>query len=207
MHDTPRDKKTRHSGRHGELILIRHAQSEWNAAGRWQGHADPSLSALGHEQAAMLAAELAAEPIDRIYASDLLRARQTADALAARLALEVEVDTAFRELDVGRWSGLVREEIEASDAALLAEFETGDPSIRPGGGETRGELRQRARDRVALIAAEHPGERVVIVSHLGFIRALIPDAEPDNASALVVSMERALTARQLAGEAGPASPL
>lgn len=204
LHNT----KTRPSRRHGELILIRHAQSEWNAAGRWQGHADPPLSALGHEQAAMLAAELAAEePIDCIYASDLLRARQTADAVAVRLALEVKVDTAFRELDIGRWSGQVRAEIEGSDAALLSEFETGDPSIRPGGGETRGELRQRARDRVALIAAEHSDERVLIVSHLGFIRALIPDAEPENASALVVSMERALTARQPAGEAGPASPL
>jgi len=206
MH-TPHDTQNRHSGRHGQLILIRHAQSEWNAAGRWQGHADPPLSVLGHEQAAMLAAELATEPIDRIYASDLLRARQTADALAVRLALEVDIDLAFRELDVGRWSGLVRAEIEASDATLLAEFETGDPSIRPGGGETRGELRQRARDRVALLAAEHPGERIVIVSHLGFIRALIPDAEPANASALVVSMERALTARQSTEEAGPVSPL
>lgn len=193
---------------HGsELILIRHAQSQWNAVGRWQGHADPALTPLGHEQADALASEFAGERVHRIYSSDLLRARQTAEALAARLALDFEVDPTFRELDVGCWSGLTRDEIEARDPALLAAFETGDPSVRPGDGETRAELRQRARDRVALLAAEHPGERIAVVTHLGFIRALLPDAQPANASAMVVSMKRALTARRVRDEAGLSGPL
>ena len=91
---------------------------------------------------------------------------------------------------------MVREQIEASEPELLREFDSGDPGVRPGGGETRGELRQRARERVQLLAHEHAGERVVVVTHLGFIRALLPDAEPENASALRVSMREALTARQ-----------
>ncbi len=195
-------------GHRGELILIRHAQSEWNAAGRWQGHADPPLSALGHDQAAKLADELADQvTCDRIYASDLQRARQTAEPIAKRLGLSIETDAAFRELDVGRWAGLTREEIHDREPQLLAEFETGDPNVRPGSGETRAELRQRARDRIALMAAEHPHERVIIVTHLGFVRALLPDAEPENASALKVSMERALTARQPGVEAERVGPL
>jgi alpha-ribazole phosphatase/probable phosphoglycerate mutase len=191
----------------GQLILIRHAQSEWNAAGRWQGHADPKLTPLGEDQALKLAAELEGETADRIYASDLRRARQTAAPIAARLGLMVEVDPDLRELDVGRWSGLTREEIHTKEPDLLADFETGDPHIRPGSGETRAELRQRARDRMALMAAEHPGERIIIVTHLGFIRALLPDAEPENASALRVTMERALTAREPGAEAENVGPL
>jgi broad specificity phosphatase PhoE len=191
----------------GELILIRHAQSEWNAAGLWQGHADPPLSDLGREQAAKLAEESADLDASCIYSSDLRRARQTAEPLAARLGLEVVVDPNFRELDVGRWSGLTREQIEARDPELLAAFESGVPTVRPGGGETRAELRQRARDRVALIAAEHPGERIVVVTHLGFIRALLPGAEPTNASTMRVSVERALTARVPRGEGRQVGPL
>ncbi len=191
----------------GELILIRHAQSEWNAAGRWQGHADPPLSALGEEQALKLAAELAGERADRLFASDLRRALQTAEPIGARFDLAITIEDAFRELDVGRWSGLTREEIHAREPELLAEFETGDPHIRPGSGETRAELRQRARDRMALMAAEHPGERIIIVTHLGFIRALLPEAEPENASALRVSMERALTARDPGVAAEQVGPL
>lgn len=200
--------------RDGELILIRHAQSEWNAAGLWQGHADPPLSAKGRTQADTLAESIRTADeqhwsgVTAVYVSDLLRARETAAAVAGALGLEPVVDASFRELDVGRWSGLTREQIEASDADLLREFDSGDPYVRPGDGETRGELRQRARDRVTLMAHEHPGERVVVVTHLGFIRALLPDAQPENASATRVPMRTALTARKVAGStAGPSEAL
>jgi broad specificity phosphatase PhoE len=196
--------KAQHSG---ELILIRHAQSEWNALGRWQGHADPPLSPLGRTQAEALAESFGFDRVDALYVSDLRRAVETAMPLAKKLGLEATIDPVFRELDVGRWSGLVREEIEAREPELLREFDSGDPRVRPGGGETRGELRQRARERIALVAHEHAGERVVVVTHLGFIRALLPDAEPENASALRVSMHEALTARQPDHDSHPARAL
>jgi broad specificity phosphatase PhoE len=191
----------------GDLILIRHAQSEWNALGRWQGHADPPLSPLGRIQAEVLADSFGFDRVDALYVSDLRRALETAIPLGKRLGLEPVVDAAFRELDVGRWSGLVREEIEASEPELLREFDSGDPGVRPGGGETRGELRHRAHERIASMAHEHPGERIVLVTHLGFIRALLPDAEPENASALRVSMHEALTARQPEHDTHPARAL
>ena len=191
----------------GELILIRHAESEWNAAGRWQGHADPPLSLRGRAQAEALAKSFDTPDVAAIYVSDLGRACETAAPLAAKLGLRPRVDAAFRELDVGRWSGLTREQIEANDAELLAAFDTGDPAVRPGGGETRGELRQRARECVALIAHAHRGERVVVVTHLGFIRAVLPDAEPENASTLFVDVETALTARQPDTDTHPSKAL
>ncbi|MBA2326593.1 MAG: histidine phosphatase family protein, partial [Actinobacteria bacterium] len=71
------------------LFLVRHGESTWNADGRWQGQADPPLSALGEEQACDAAARLAAGGFSRVVASDLQRARRTAEILAEALGLPV----------------------------------------------------------------------------------------------------------------------
>ena len=194
-----------------EIFLVRHAESEWNASGLWQGHADPQLSEAGRGQLAELVArltqELAGERFSRIVCSDLLRARQTAEALGARFGLSVQSDPGLRELDVGDWSGLTRQEIEARD--LLAQFEAGDPDTRPPGGETRKEIRHRARFALRGIVNADAWGRIVVVSHLGLIRALLPGAEPGNAEFLRVAGADALTRRQRSefaeseAEAGP----
>ena len=165
-----------------ELLLIRHAESEWNASGRWQGHGDPPLSARGCEQAAQLASAMEGLPVDRLLCSDLRRAVQTAQALGAALKLDPEPTAVLRELNVGRWTGLTREEIEQSDADLLQAFLTEDPLVRPGGdeGETRTELRRRVREAVQKLVSEHPNGRVAMVVHLGVVRALVPGSEPDH---------------------------
>jgi probable phosphoglycerate mutase len=172
------------------FLLIRHAQSEWNAAERWQGQGDPPLSARGREQAKALATELGAQRFDALLSSDLRRARETAEILGAALGLPPRVEPRLRELDVGRWSGLTRSEIEARDPALLGRFDAEDPDARPGGGETRREIRRRVRSAMAAIAAEHPGERLAVVTHLGVIRALLP-GHPDlpNAGFVEVSAD------------------
>ena len=168
-----------------ELLLVRHAQSEWNAVGRWQGHANPPLSPLGRVQARKLARrlerELAGQRVDRILCSDLERAHETARVLAHSLGLTPEPDIRLREIDVGKWSGLTREEIATRAPETLTRFETNDVDVRPGGGETRRELQARARSCVTEIVRAAPGERIVLVTHLGFLRALRPDAEPENA--------------------------
>ena len=178
------------------LLLVRHGQTPWNAAGRWQGHGDPGLSAVGRSQAVELAVELAAvmrrdsEPVwTRVMASDLRRARETAEILAESLALRVEVDNRLRELDVGEWTGLTRSEIEGRDRETLLAFESGDPTVRPGGGESRGEIRQRARALVRDLAKSFAGERLIVVTHLGVIRALLPGAEPGNTDRFQVVAE------------------
>ncbi|MGH0035452.1 MAG: histidine phosphatase family protein [Myxococcota bacterium] len=190
------------------LMLIRHAESLWNAAGRWQGHGDPPLSPEGVRQAEGLAASLQSERPDRLVASDLQRARQTAAALGRTWSLEPELDGRLRELDIGTWTGLRREEIAAREPEVLRRFDAGDPELRVGGGESRAAIRQRARAFVEHLVARYPGERIAIVTHLGFVRALIPDAEPGNVEVIRLRAGDLLQRRTLDAPASPpAGPL
>ncbi len=164
------------------LLLIRHAESSWNAAGRWQGHADPPLSDRGRRQAHALARELARETIDVLASSDLLRAAETAAIVGRARGLPPQLNPRLRELDLGDWEGLTRDEIERKAAALLRRFDDADPEVRPGGGENLRELEQRAVAAVSELVEANPGRCVAVVTHLGVIRALLPESEFDNAS-------------------------
>jgi len=182
-----------------EFWLVRHAETDWNQAGRWQGHADVPLSARGREQAEALAQQWADDSETRglspLFSSDLGRCVETAAALGRVLGLEPQVDSRLRELDVGDWSGRVRSEIEQSDPALLARFEAEDPAARPPGGETRSEIRERARQVIRDLAEGFPRSRIVVVTHRGLIRALLPDTDLGNAQCIRVSAIDALTRR------------
>lgn len=180
------------------FILIRHAQSTWNVAGRWQGHGDPPLSDVGLAQAERCAQRLAEMDLDAdlLVCSDLLRTRQTAEPIANALDLEAIPSAALRELDVGEWTGLTRDEIEARDPDLLAAFESADPNVRPGGGETRNEIRVRVRRVVERLGREHPGQCIVMVVHAGVIRALVPEADPGNTEIVEVNLADIREARQ-----------
>jgi len=154
------------------LLLLRHGQSTWNADGRWQGQADPPLSPLGEEQARDAARRLAPGQFCRVLASDLRRARRTAEILAEALGLPVEVDPDLREIDVGDWQGLTRAEIDRRAPGALADWSEGRSESTPGG-ETRTQLTDRARaalQRAAATAAA--GDRVLLVSHGALIRHL-----------------------------------
>jgi broad specificity phosphatase PhoE len=155
-----------------QLLLVRHGQSEWNALGRWQGQADPDLSALGREQAGDAARRLAGMEFAAVISSDLRRARATADILAGALGLPVGVDPDLREIDVGDWQGLTRAEIEAGWPGALADWSAGR-SESPPGGESRAHLVDRARVALArAAAAASPGDRLLVVSHGALIRHL-----------------------------------
>jgi probable phosphoglycerate mutase len=154
------------------LLLVRHGQSTWNAEGRWQGQADPPLSALGEQQAREAVARLAENPFTAVFSSDLRRARQTAEVLAGALGVEVQVDRGLREIDVGDWTGLTRAEIEARWPGELAAWSEGR-SESPVGGETRAHLVERARAALARIAgAAAPDDHVLLVTHGALIRHL-----------------------------------
>jgi probable phosphoglycerate mutase len=191
-----------------QVMLIRHAESLWNASGRWQGHGDPELSPTGSVQARALADTLRHPRPDLLVASDLLRARQTALELARVWGLEARLDARLRELDIGSWTGLGREEIAARDPDGLARFDAGDPDLRVGGRESRNAIRQRARSFVEELAAAHSGARIALVTHLGFVRALIPDAEPANAEVVELRAGELLRLRPMAAvDSAPAGPL
>jgi probable phosphoglycerate mutase len=143
------------------LLLVRHGQSIWNAAGRWQGQADPPLSELGIEQA-----EIAAKAIERpdaVWCSDLERARHTATIVAARHGLGVVSDARVRERAAGPWSGLTRDEIEEQFPGYLAD------GHRPPGFETDEALAQRSLGALRDFAAELDGGVGVVVTHGGVI--------------------------------------
>lgn len=174
------------------LLLIRHGQTSWNAAGLWQGHGDPELTLEGHAQAERLARSLREatdSPWTKVISSDLARARQTAEVVAERLSLPIESDLRLRELDVGTWSGLSRSEIASRDLETLLAFERGEPTIRPGGGESRIEIRERTHEFVCDLVNRSAGQSLIIVTHLGVIRALVPGAEPTNGEQIEVVAE------------------
>jgi broad specificity phosphatase PhoE len=151
------------------LLLARHGETDWNSERRWQGHVDRPLNGRGREQARALAAELVGRTIDAVYSSDLLRARETAEIVAAELGLQVRVDPRLREVDVGSWSGLVHTEIEASDPAGFRRWQDGGKGWEQG--ESYEEMGARVVAAVLELAAAHPGETLLVVTHGGSIRA------------------------------------
>jgi probable phosphoglycerate mutase len=158
------------------LLLIRHAESSWNAADRWQGHGDPPLSDRGVAQAKALVSELAPEKIDIIVSSDLRRAAETAATLAEARGIRSLLNPRLRELDIGDWEGLTRGQIERVAGDVLRRFDDGDLDVRPGGGENLREMAQRAQSAVSELVDAHPGRRLAIVTHLGVIRALFGES-------------------------------
>jgi probable phosphoglycerate mutase len=150
-----------------------------NAAGLWQGQADPPLSEEGRRQAGALARTLA--PIDLLVTSDLRRARETADILAAAVGAPVAPEPGLRELDVGAWSGLPHAEIATRWPAEHARFRAGDPGVRPGGGESRAMLRARVTAALRRWTARHPDGQLALVTHLGVLRVLAPGLVLPNA--------------------------
>ena len=151
------------------ILLIRHAQSEWNAAGRWQGQADPPLSTFGVEQAIGLAAHPLLAPADRFVTSDLQRARQTAAAIADDRP--IDVDAGLRELDVGSWSGRTRAAIEAAQPGAIDRYKAGETMWV--GGETLDEHATRARAVALRLAGWPDSDELAVVSHGGTIRILL----------------------------------
>ena len=156
------------------ILMARHGETDWNRDSRFQGHADTTLNDAGREQARALGERLADDGIVAIYTSPLLRARETAGIVAARLGLEVEALDALREVDVGSWSGLTRAEVEErfpDGFRRWLEFDHGWDD-----GESYDELGLRVLAALADLAGLHPGERVLVVSHGGPMRAALAAA-------------------------------
>ncbi len=152
------------------ILLARHGETDWNAARRWQGHTDRPLTDRGREQARALAERLDETPLECVYASDLTRARETARAVAERKGIELRTLPALREVDVGSWAGLTKAEAEARFPDAFGRWRDGH--IGWDDGETYEQMTERIVDAARRIAAGHPDEPVLVVSHAGPIRAL-----------------------------------
>jgi len=148
------------------LILARHGETDWNRENRFQGHADPPLNRDGRRQSAELAAALAGEGIARVYTSPLRRAHETAEIVAARLGLEVELVEALREIDVGAWSGLTRDEVAERFPDEFARWLDRAPHGYADG-ETYEALDARVIPALRALAHRHPTDTVLVVTHGG----------------------------------------
>lgn len=148
------------------IVLLRHGVTDWNADGRFQGHADIPINHTGREQAAAAAAALAGQGISRVYCSDLLRATETAQIVAGRLGLGVTRDERLREVDVGEWSGLSMEEAGRLEPDFWPALRQGRDFRRSATGETATESGVRVggalRDYASGAAAD---EVVLVVGH------------------------------------------
>lgn len=144
------------------VLLVRHGQSEWNALGRWQGQADPPLSELGLLQAAHAAGRVGA--VDAVVASDLERARHTAEIVAELIGVgPVLVDEGFRERHAGEWQGLTKAEIEEAWPGYLADRRR-PPAFEPDAG-----FRERLFAALGRVRAQVPHGDVLVVAHAGVV--------------------------------------
>ncbi len=158
---------------HTRVLVLRHGQTEWNASGRWQGHADPPLDRAGELQA-VAASELLGT-FDSVWASDLQRASRTAMIIAELLGIgPVQLDPRLRETHVGPWEGLTQHEVERGWPGFLAEHR------RPVGFEPYSAAAGRLLEALRDIAAPHPGGEVLAVSHGGVIRAACREIGADD---------------------------
>ena len=154
------------------IVLVRHGETDWNLERRFQGHADRPLNDTGHAQAAALAESLSGEHLDAVYTSPLQRASQTAAIVAARLGLAARPLEALREIHVGDWEGLTVDDVkERYPEHVATDWRSGWP-----GGETYDELSARVLPALVSLADDHPGERVLAVTHAGPVRAALSSA-------------------------------
>jgi alpha-ribazole phosphatase len=158
-----------------ELWLVRHGESTWNEARRFQGAKDAALSARGRAQAAALAAALPGRGIDAVYTSPLRRARETAAACARVLGLPLTEEDGLREVGLGDWEGLPVETVVARYGDHYWRWLLAPGDHPPPGGEPMGALAARMRQAVAAIAARHPAGRVLAVTHGGAIATFLCD--------------------------------
>ena len=151
------------------ILLVRHGQSQGNAEGRFGGHTPTPLSSRGRRQAEAAARALAREKITAIYSSDLLRAVETAEALARITGLEIERTTAFRERSVGVMEGLTFEEAATTHPEQYAALIRRDFEHILLGGESYRQMLDRALLKLDRVIEKHRGGRIAIFSHTGTI--------------------------------------
>lgn len=147
------------------LFLVRHGETDWNAAGRLQGHADRPLSERGREQAARAAERFAGIPFAAAVSSDLARARETASILGSSLGLEARPDPRLREIHFGKWEGLTLAEVRARSAGGRFVFDLDPLDARAPGGESARDVAARVFAAADDLARAAPGERVMLVAH------------------------------------------
>jgi probable phosphoglycerate mutase len=153
------------------IYLARHGQTAYNLEGRFQGQQAIPLDETGRAQALELAEHALTYGFRALWCSPLLRARETADAVAQRLGLPAQEDERLMETDAGDWTDRSFADVRAEDAELFDRFAAGDPSFAFPGGESF--AHQEERVEAALCDIELGPSPVLVVCHGMVIRAAL----------------------------------
>lgn len=161
-------------GKACRVIFLRHGETDWNDSGRYQGHLDIPLNERGRRQAQLAAEALKSFELDAVYSSDLVRAMEVAEVVSSACHISVVPERGLRERNMGVYQGLTHREI------LLR------PDVKPGDdhrtfleipcGESAPIFLTRAVETVEGLAAKHPGGRILLVTHGGFIHYFVRHA-------------------------------
>ena len=154
------------------ILAIRHGETAWNVDARMQGQLDIPLNDTGRWQAHRLALAVSDEDIAAVYASDLLRAFQTAQAVAKGCGRPIVTDIGLRERGFGVLEGFTFNEIEARWPQQSERWRRRDPDFAPDGGESLRDFYARSLEATTRLAAAHPGETIALVAHGGVMDCL-----------------------------------
>ncbi|WP_370947833.1 histidine phosphatase family protein [Amycolatopsis sp. cg5] len=155
------------------LVLWRHGETDYNAAGRMQGHLDSALTPIGWNQARFAVPALARFSPDLVIASDLRRATDTATVLTEGIGVPLRIDKRLRETHLGEWQGLTGEEVDQSYPGERERWRL-DSTWAPPGGESRVDVANRSQEVVLDLQRDggDPGDTVLLATHGGLIIAL-----------------------------------
>jgi broad specificity phosphatase PhoE len=157
------------------LLLSRHGETTANVDRIFSGHTDVTLTPLGRRQARALGRRIRLEPVTAAYASDLTRARGTAELALRGRGIEVRTDPALREFHFGEWEGLAFHDVRARYPEHWQRFMANDEGFFPPGGELIGAIRLRATAALGRIVAAHPDETVLVVTHGATLQTIFAD--------------------------------
>ena len=156
-----------------ELVLVRHGQSQAYVDGQpfalVGGQGDPPLSPLGQEQAGLVCARLARDPVNAIYVSTLQRTAQTADPLARQLGLDLQVEPDLREVHLGDWEGGLFRKMVAGGHPISQQMTAEERWDAIPGAEPSAAFADRVRAAIERMAVSHPDQRVAAFTHGGVI--------------------------------------
>ena len=156
-----------------QILLVRHGETAWNAEEVFRGQADVPLNKNGLKQAELLGKYLSRKKIDAVYSSPLKRALKTAEAIASRQSLKVNIAPALIDMNYGKWQGLTTVEVKQQYPKIYQTWlETPERAAIPAG-ESLDDVKNRAWPFLEEIVAKHDGQNVALVSHRVVHKVLI----------------------------------
>jgi broad specificity phosphatase PhoE len=155
-----------------EIVLVRHGETELNTQGVFRGRFDVALNERGRRQADAAAKALSDPPLTAVYSSPLMRAMETARAVALPHGLEPRVDEAFNNIDLGEWQGVPKDRVAREYPELWRLWKDDPDALRIPRGETLANVRERALTRTRELVELHRGERFAVVTHRSVAKQL-----------------------------------